>query len=118
MQLLEEHVSENIVKVVKSDTSISVALTTYQIGPRYYRQVVGIPQGSVLSAILCAYFYGDLESKKLADFGSAKDPQSVRLHFVAVNLLIYRHIRSFCSGSSMITYSSLPPEKGPSPFWM
>lgn len=29
MQLLEEHVSENIVKVVRGDMSISVALTTY-----------------------------------------------------------------------------------------
>lgn len=34
-----------------------------QIGNEYYRQVVGIPQGSVLSAILCSFFYGDLERK-------------------------------------------------------
>ena len=40
--LLEEHITENLVK----------------IGHEYYRQVVGIPQGSVLSAILCSFFYG------------------------------------------------------------
>ena len=45
--LLEEHITENIVK----------------IGNEYYRQMVGIPQGSVLSAILCSFFYGDLERK-------------------------------------------------------
>ena len=47
--LLEEHITENIVK----------------IGNEYYRQVVGIPQGSVLSSLLCSFFYGDLERKKV-----------------------------------------------------
>ncbi|CCM03069.1 uncharacterized protein FIBRA_05189 [Fibroporia radiculosa] len=47
IELLEEHITENIVK----------------IGHNYYRQTVGIPQGSVLSAILCSFFYGDLERK-------------------------------------------------------
>ena len=32
-----------------------------KIGSDYYRQSVGIPQGSVLSTILCSFFYGDLE---------------------------------------------------------
>ncbi|EIN09703.1 hypothetical protein PUNSTDRAFT_20563, partial [Punctularia strigosozonata HHB-11173 SS5] len=45
LALLEEHVTENLVK----------------IGNEYYRQMVGIPQGSILSAILCSFFYGDLE---------------------------------------------------------
>ena len=49
--LLEEHITENIVK----------------IGNEYYRQVVGIPQGSVLSAILCSFFYGDLEKRRMPD---------------------------------------------------
>ncbi len=47
-----------------------------QIGQDYYRQVIGIPQGSVLSSILCAFFYGDLE-KKFKLF--TEDPGSVRL---------------------------------------
>jgi hypothetical protein len=51
-------------------------LITYlsKIGQFYYRQTVGIPQGSVLSSILCSFFYGDLE-KTFSRF--TKDPQSV-----------------------------------------
>lgn len=45
-----------------------------QIGHDYFRQIVGIPQGSILSALLCCFFYGDLEKK----FGQFKDdPKSV-----------------------------------------
>lgn len=47
-----------------------------QIGPDYFRQTVGIPQGSVLSTILCSFFYGDLE-KKFAKY--MDDPQSVTM---------------------------------------
>ncbi|KAF5026551.1 hypothetical protein F66182_1340 [Fusarium sp. NRRL 66182] len=49
MYLLEQHVEQNLVKV----------------GKKYYRQKVGIPQGSVLSSFLCNYFYADLEAKHL-----------------------------------------------------
>lgn len=35
------------------------------MGKQFYRQKVGIPQGSVLSTILCNIFYADLEKKKL-----------------------------------------------------
>lgn len=45
MQLLREHVERNLVK----------------IGKRFYRQKKGIPQGSILSSILCNYFYAELE---------------------------------------------------------
>lgn len=37
-----------------------------QIGGSYHRQTVGIPQGSILSSLLCSFFYGDLERQ----FGS------------------------------------------------
>ncbi|CAK5268459.1 unnamed protein product [Mycena citricolor] len=47
LHLLEEHIEENMVK----------------IGSDYYRQTVGIPQGSILSTLLCCFFYGDLEGK-------------------------------------------------------
>lgn len=47
--LLTDHVKENMVK----------------IGKKYYRQREGIPQGSVLSSLLCNYFYADLEMKHL-----------------------------------------------------
>ncbi|PAV16223.1 telomerase reverse transcriptase [Pyrrhoderma noxium] len=49
IQLLEEHISCNVVK----------------IGQDYYRQRVGIPQGSVLSTLLCSFFYGHLEEEEL-----------------------------------------------------
>ncbi|GJE88721.1 telomerase reverse transcriptase [Phanerochaete sordida] len=49
LEQLEQHITDNIVK----------------IGSDYYRQVVGIPQGSVLSTLLCSFFYGDLEKRKL-----------------------------------------------------
>ena len=49
MSLLAEHVQRNMVK----------------IGRRFYRQKEGIPQGSVLSSLLCNYFYADLEARHL-----------------------------------------------------
>lgn len=35
------------------------------MGKTFYRQKVGIPQGSVLSTVLCNMFYAHLEKKKL-----------------------------------------------------
>ncbi|OJT07372.1 Telomerase reverse transcriptase [Trametes pubescens] len=67
--LLEEHITENIVK----------------IGNEYYRQVVGIPQGSVLSAILCSFFYGDLERK---NFRFTDDDECVLMRLIDDWLLI------------------------------
>lgn len=69
LQLLEEHITENIVK----------------IGQSYYRQTIGIPQGSVLSSILCSFFYGDLE-KKFPSF--TKDIHSVLLRLIDDYLFI------------------------------
>lgn len=50
LNLVTQHVQQNLVKV----------------GKKYYRQKVGIPQGSVLSSFLCNYFYADLEATHLA----------------------------------------------------
>ena len=49
MELLAEHVQNNMVK----------------IGKKFYRQKEGIPQGSVVSSLLCNFFYADLEAKHL-----------------------------------------------------
>jgi telomerase reverse transcriptase len=49
LSLLAEHVQRNMVK----------------IGKKFYRQKEGIPQGSVLSSLLCNYFYADLEMHHL-----------------------------------------------------
>ncbi|BGP32724.1 Telomerase reverse transcriptase [Rhodotorula toruloides] len=50
IHLLREHITTNLVKV----------------SGRLYRQKTGIPQGSILSSLLCALFYGDMERRKLA----------------------------------------------------
>lgn len=62
LDLLEEHVQQNIIK----------------IGKKYFRQKNGIPQGSVLSTILCNFFYGDLENNKLS-FALSEDGVLMRL---------------------------------------
>lgn len=49
LDLMAEHIKYNIVK----------------IGKKYYRQKEGIPQGSILSSLLCNYFYADLEMQHL-----------------------------------------------------
>lgn len=63
LKLLEEHIRENIVK----------------IGQQYFQQIVGIPQGSVLSTILCSFFFGDLERTHLNIF---HDPKSLLLRCI------------------------------------
>lgn len=50
LSLLTSHVESNVVK----------------IGKKYYRQKRGIPQGSVVSSLLCNYFYADLEKTHLS----------------------------------------------------
>ncbi len=62
MDLLEEHVERNLVK----------------IGKKIYRQKAGIPQGSVLSSLLCNFFYADFEQKRL-DFLRAGESLLLRL---------------------------------------
>lgn len=49
LALIDSHIQENLVK----------------IGKKFYRQKNGIPQGSVISSVLCNYFYADLEKKEL-----------------------------------------------------
>ena len=48
-KLLEEHLRGNIVKV----------------GNKYHMQSQGIPQGSILSSLLCTFFYNDFERTRL-----------------------------------------------------
>lgn len=49
---LEEHVKRNIL----------------QLGRKFYLQEVGIPQGSVLSTLLCSFYYGHLERNVIFPF--------------------------------------------------
>ncbi|KUI62081.1 Telomerase reverse transcriptase [Cytospora mali] len=62
LALMDSHIQQNLVK----------------IGKKYYRQKDGIPQGSVISSVLCNYFYADLETKQL-QFLQAEDCLLLRL---------------------------------------
>ena len=69
LDLLEEHVERNIIK----------------IGKKFFKQKAGIPQGSVLSSLLCNYFYGELEREC---FAFLDDDESILLRLVDDFLLI------------------------------
>ena len=69
LDLLKEHVEGNIIK----------------IGKKFFRQKAGIPQGSVLSSLLCNYFYAQLEREHL-DF--LKDQESILMRLIDDFLLI------------------------------
>lgn len=69
LDLLEDHVERNIVK----------------IGKKFFRQKVGIPQGSVLSSLLCSCFYAELEREHL---GFLSDDESILLRLIDDFLLI------------------------------
>ncbi|KAK4500419.1 hypothetical protein PRZ48_008608 [Zasmidium cellare] len=68
LSLLEEHVQTNLIKV----------------GKRFYRQKKGIPQGSIVSSLLCSYFYAELERKYLGFI----DDQSLLLRLIDDFLVI------------------------------
>jgi telomerase reverse transcriptase len=69
LDLLSEHVRKNLVK----------------IGKKYFYQKNGIPQGSVLSSLLCNFFYGQLE-REVLDF--LKDDETLLLRLIDDFLLI------------------------------
>lgn len=69
ISLLEEHIESNLIK----------------IGKRFYRQKEGIPQGSIVSSLLCSYFYAELE-RKVLDF--VDDGKSVLLRLIDDFLVI------------------------------
>lgn len=68
LSFLEEHVQSNLIKV----------------GKRFYRQKKGIPQGSIVSSLLCSYFYAELERKYL----SFVDDKSLLLRLIDDFLVI------------------------------
>lgn len=89
IKLLEEHVQQNLVK----------------IGKKYYRQKNGIPQGSVISSLLCNYFYADLERQYLGFF---KPESSLLLRLIDDFLLITtqpEHAKRFLQ----IMHNGVPP---------
>ncbi|SCV70113.1 BQ2448_1507 [Microbotryum intermedium] len=75
MKLLHEHITANLVK----------------FGSHFYKQKDGIPQGSVLSSLLCSLFYGDMEQKVLK---FTNDPDSVGQGFEGSVRYIYFTLKS------------------------
>ncbi|KAI5245471.1 hypothetical protein E4T43_03219 [Aureobasidium subglaciale] len=69
LALLREHIERNVV----------------QIGKKFYRQTTGIPQGSVVSSLLCNFFYAELESNVLAFL---QDGENLLLRLIDDFLLI------------------------------
>ena len=69
MDLLKQHVQGNIIKV----------------GKKYFRQKSGIPQGSILSSLLCSFFYTELEVKH---FQFLDDSESLLVRLIDDFLLI------------------------------
>ena len=69
LNLLQDHVERNIIK----------------IGKKFFRQKAGIPQGSVLSSLLCNYFYAELEK---ACLGFLTEQESILLRMIDDFLLI------------------------------
>lgn len=63
VRLLEEHIECNMI----------------QIGKRLYRQKMGIPQGSIVSSLLCSYFYADMEHKLLGFINESGSSTMLRL---------------------------------------
>jgi telomerase reverse transcriptase len=53
---------------------------TIKVGRKYYRQRVGIPQGSILSTLLCSLYYGYIESEKLENI--TNDPSSKLIRYI------------------------------------
>lgn len=69
LDLLDEHVRNNLVR----------------IGKKYFRQRHGIPQGSMLSSILCNFFYAELERELL---GFLQTDEALLLRLIDDFLLI------------------------------
>lgn len=60
-----------------------------KIGSNYYRQSVGIPQGSVLSTILCSFFYGDLEKSFTAFSEHSGSVSVIEMTSFTMSKLVY-----------------------------
>lgn len=88
LAILLEHVQCNMVK----------------IGKKFFRQKEGIPQGSVLSSLLCNYFYADLEARHLSFLRSA---DSLLLRLIDDFLLITTD-RAQAKGFLQIMHDGLP----------
>ncbi|EPZ34506.1 Telomerase ribonucleoprotein complex - RNA-binding domain-containing protein [Rozella allomycis CSF55] len=72
LNLLENHLKHNLVK----------------IGKDYYEQKCGVPQGSILSTLMCSLFYGSMDREHLSYFIANKNCLVMRYvdDFICVSL--------------------------------
>jgi telomerase reverse transcriptase len=62
MDMLEDHIKNNVVR----------------IGKNYFKQVTGIPQGSIVSTALCNVYFGKYEQDELETISIDKDSLLLR----------------------------------------
>ncbi len=63
LKLIETHIFNHVIKA----------------GKRYFKQVSGIPQGSIVSSLLCSLYYSQFETKVLSSIISGKESLLMRL---------------------------------------
>ncbi|GCC38545.1 hypothetical protein chiPu_0017060 [Chiloscyllium punctatum] len=80
--------------------------STIRIGDKYYTQCCGIPQGSLLSTLLCSLCYGDMDKKLLS--GIQEDGLMLRL--VDDFLLVTPHLE--CAKNFLRILAAGIPEYG------
>jgi telomerase reverse transcriptase len=88
------------------------------MGKNFYKQKVGIPQGSVISTILCNIFFADLEKKKLPFL---VDDDGLLLRLIDDFLYISMnkdHAKEFLQHMHDGTNSANPSDSRPSGIWL
>lgn len=88
LDLLTEHVESNLI----------------QIGKRYYRQKKGIPQGSIVSSLLCSYLYAELERTAL---GFLNDKQTLLLRLID-DILVISTVRGVAERFMHTMHAGIP----------
>lgn len=60
---VQQHVvsSKDIMETIRSHFETNTVVIDGRYGDRYFRQVKGIPQGSIISTLCCNVYYGDME---------------------------------------------------------
>ncbi|WPH03795.1 Hypothetical protein R9X50_00667800 [Acrodontium crateriforme] len=92
LDLLDEHIGANVIK----------------LGNRYYRQKEGIPQGSIVSTLLCSYMYGELEHEALSFLrDNSNRQQSVLLRLID-DFLVISTSRSVAERFMQTMHAGLP----------
>ena len=88
LEILKEHVENNLIR----------------IGRHFYRQKQGIPQGSIISSLLCSYVYAELERDVL---GFLKDGNTLLLRLID-DFLVISPDRSVAERFMQVMHAGVP----------